>query len=85
MSKPTTSARGSATSSDNRPRNSPYDGPVAIRSMRIRYYRPLPNSGQATKVPSSWHQLLHQMGGSKNLSHYHGKEYSKFCLDKQHL
>ena len=45
----------------------------------------LPNSNQAAKVPSSWHRLLHQMGGSRSLSHYHGKEYSEFCLEEHHL
>ena len=33
----------------------PYDRPVVVRSMGIRYHGPLPNSSQATKVTSSWH------------------------------
>ena len=43
--------------------------------MGIRYYKPFPNSSQAAEVPSSWHRLLHQMGGSRSLSHYHGKQF----------
>ena len=31
------------------------------------------------------HRLLHEMDRSKNLSHYHRKEYSKFFLEKCHL
>ena len=46
---------------------------------------PFPNSSQAAKVPSSWHRLLHQMGGSRSLRHYHKEEYSEFCLKEYHL
>ena len=63
----------------------PYDGPVAIRLMGIRYHGSYPNSSQAAKVPSSWHRLLPQMRGNRSLSHYQGKEYSEFCLEQHHL
>ena len=33
----------------------PYDNPMAVRLVGIRYYGPLPNGSQATEVPSSWH------------------------------
>ena len=44
-----------------------------------------PQANGQVKVTSSWHQLLHQMGGSRSLSHHHGKEYSEFCLEEHHL
>ena len=53
--------------------------------MGIRYHGSLPDSSQVTEVPGSWHRLLHQMGGSWSPSHYHGKEYSEFCLEEHHL
>ena len=58
---------------------------MAVLSMGIRYHRPLLDSSQAAEVPSSWHRLLHQIGGSWSPSHYHGKEYLKFCLEEYHL
>ena len=63
----------------------PHDGPMVIHSMGIRYHEPLPDNIQVAKVLSGWHQLPHQMGGSRSPSHYHGKEYSKFCLEEHHL
>ena len=43
----------------------PYDGPMAVLLMRIRYNRPLPDSNQIAEVPlasnisqSGWRQKL---------------------------
>ena len=40
------------------------DGPVAFRSMGIRYHGPIPNSDEITEVFSGRHRLFYQMGGS---------------------
>ena len=37
------------------------------------------------KISSSRYQLLHQVGGSKTLSHYHGKEHLYICVEEHHL
>ena len=42
----------------------PYDSLVVVRSVRVRHYGAVPNSGVTTKVLDSGHRLLHKMGGS---------------------
>ena len=63
----------------------PYDNPIAIRSMGVRYHGSFPNSNQVTEVPSSQHRLLHEMGRSRNLSHHHRKEYTELRMEEHSL
>ena len=61
------------------------DGPMAFRLMGVRYHRPISNSNQIVEVSSSQHRLRHQLGGSRNLGHHHGKERTKFRMEEHYL
>ena len=53
--------------------------------MGIRHHGLLPNSPKTTKVSGSRHQLLHQVGGGRTPSHYHGEEHPYLCMEEHHL
>ena len=53
--------------------------------MRIRHHGSLPNGPKMAKVSSSRYRLLHQVGGSKTPSNYHGEEHPYLCIEEHHL
>ena len=63
----------------------PNDGPMAFRSIGVRYHGSVPTSGQTFKVSSSWYKLLHQVGRSRNPGHHHEEECTKLHMEKHHL
>ena len=59
--------------------------PLAIFPMGIRHGRFFSHGRVVTQVPRCGDRLLHQMGRSQTISHYHGEEHPELCLEKYHL
>ena len=53
--------------------------------MGTRHHEPLPNGPKTTKVFGSRYRLLHQVGGSRTPSLYHGEEHPYLCMEEHHL
>ena len=53
--------------------------------MGTRHHEPLPNGPKTTKVFGSRYRLIHQVGGSRTPSHYHGEEHPYLCMEEHHL
>ena len=53
--------------------------------MGTGHHGPIPDSIKTAKVFGCWYRLLHEVGGSRSTSHYHGEKYLKLCMEEHHL
>ena len=53
--------------------------------MGVRHHGSLPNGLKTAKVSGSRYRLLHQMGGSRTLCHYHREKHPYLRVEKHHM
>ena len=66
-------------------RTHPDAGPMAFRAMGVGHHGSIPNSNLTIEIPGGWYRLLHQVGGSRSIGHYHGEKCAKLHMEEHYL
>ena len=63
----------------------PNDGTLAIRPMGSGHHGTSPRRMKAAEIPCRWHQLFHQVGGSRTTCDNHGEERKGVHMEDNHM